>query len=168
MEIQLNIKSAYLRKYLDFLFEKKDDKFVVKTTNDFGRLLFALVKRSELPMPVEQSEQTVKFILPKSNNLEYYANNYYLYYDKIDVEQLNKYLETISDLDFMLYFQKHSNKKLKQKDIIDAYIVSRKMVFPKKDISEMLKKRVYRSEEKYFENLRKFLEIRLWNMLRKV
>lgn len=160
MDVKLNIKSEYLRKYLEFIFEKKEDKFEVKTTKDFGRLLFALVKKSDNPVQTEFSEDTVTFVLPKTANMQYYSDKYYLYYDKIDTFQLNKYLEVIANIDFYGFYLECKMVKQKQKDIIDAYIVSRKLFFDN-DTNEKLKKREQRLEEKKLNILRNFLKIRI-------
>jgi len=144
MEIKLNIKSAYLRKYLEFLFKQKEGKFVVRTTVNFGGLLFACVKFSDTPVQVEQSEQTVTFILPKTKNVHYYAEKSNIYYDTPDIDFLNRMLDEIFKIDFDKFYLNGIKNGLKQSKTINSYILSRNLIFKDYDIKDMLKKRVQR------------------------
>ena len=157
MEIKLNIKNEHLFRFLDFLFEKQDGKFIVSQNKDFGRLLCSYFKRSEFPVPFVEEKHCATFILPKTNHIERIAEKYYLYFDKFDIHRLNMALKAESDIDFKLYYVNGRFQGFRQKDIIEAYINSRRLLFGL-DLHETIKKRTYREEEKNLQIIRKILQ----------
>ncbi|MDR0874216.1 MAG: hypothetical protein LBN27_12250 [Prevotellaceae bacterium] len=155
MEIKLNIRNEYLFHYLEYLFEKRDDRFVVSQTSDFGRLLCSHFKRSAFPVPYQAGQYCANFILPKSLNIASNAERYYIYFDSFDTQRLNNALLAESNIDFKQYYLTGKAQGFMQKDIINAYIISRNLVDIKND---RIKKRVFREEEKNLEKIRNILQ----------
>ena len=165
MEIILNLRNAYLRKYIEYIFEQQDDKFIVSRTSDFGRLCVAHVSRSSGPVNVKKNEFSVTLILPKSNNLPHLSESFYLYYTKFDTHRLNDALLAESNLDFKTYYVTGIECGFMQKDIINSYIDSRRLFA---DNFDALKKRSYRSAQDSLEKMRRYLSNKIEIMNKKI
>lgn len=127
MIVKLNIKNKILFNYLDYLFIRNPDgTHHVTMKNDFGRLLVALVRRSPTEVPVRNDGFTARLKLPKnicSQNAEFY----HLYFTEQDAARLNVLLDTIFNLDLNAYYLKGSKRNIQKREIIEAFIVSRKL-----------------------------------------
>ena len=154
MEVIFNVRNTYLRKYLEYIFEQKDDKLLVSRSSDLGRLCIARLSRSSSPVKIEKCENSVTFILPKSINIQQVSERYWLYYDKFDTHRLNDALAAESNIDFKMYFLSGIENGFMKKDIINSYIESRRLFI---DSFDCLKKRAYRSSEKSLEKTQKYL-----------
>ncbi len=165
MEVVFNVKNQYLLRYLEFLFEKKNDKLIVSRTTDFGRLCISHLKRSTKPVPVEKSDLSVTFLFPKSINLPQIAERNWLYYDHFDMKRLNDALVAESNIDFKLYYLAGMEKNFMQKDIINAYIESRRISI---DDFDRLQKRCYRSSLSANEKIHKYLSNKIQFIARNI
>ncbi|MDR1544591.1 MAG: hypothetical protein LBS50_09365 [Prevotellaceae bacterium] len=165
IRILLNIKSEYLRKYLEFLFKKEGDIFILDRNCDFGKYCFLNILKSEIPLKIEKTEQTVTIEIPKSKNIDRIDEKYYLYYDNFAEQKLNDLLKVISNIDFREYCISMREIKIKQKDIINSYLISRKLIL-EKDLTDMIKKRFQRNSEKNVISLQKMLLYKLQNAIK--
>ena len=146
MTVKINIKNKVLYNYLAYLFNRNPDgSFRVTMKNEFGRLVVALVRRSPDEVPLEEGQFTANLLLPK-NALTKNAELSYLYFTGQDAARLNVLLDTIFTLDLNSYYQKGCKKRIQKREIIEAFVVSRKLVDD--DFAETLGKRVYREELK--------------------
>lgn len=151
MTVLFTLRKKMLREYLHFLFALEDGSFSVFRTSDFGKLLCSLVKYSHVPVSQERDENAIYFTLPLSRPTAN-AKNYYLYFTKEDEAKLTDYLEVLFNIDFDRYYLKGVRSGYQQKDIIQAFIISRKLVGLIGD-NERLKKRLYRDEQKTLKNV---------------
>jgi len=146
MLVALQIKKGLYKDYLNFLceFDKITKVYNVSRDNDFGKLLCSRVKYSALPVKSCKDEHTVFLQLPKSRPLAS-AKNHYLFYSKEDQAKITDGLEVMFNNDFDRYYLQGMKLRMMQKDIIQSFIISRKLTGLIGD-NEMLKKRQYREE----------------------
>ena len=154
MEVIFNVRNAYLRKYLEYIFEQRDGKLLISRTTDFGRLCISHLHRSSKPVSIKKSEHAVVFQLPNSGNIPQVAQRSWLYYDKFDTQRLNDALYAESNLDFRVYYLSGVECGFLKKDIINSYIESRRLFF---DSFDSLKKRSFRYDQNSIEKTRKHL-----------
>jgi len=158
MHVKLDIRKALYRDYLNYLFETDPEgTFLVTRNNDFGKLLCSRVQYSEQAKKIEASEKTVVFQLPKARLLAN-AKNHFLFYSKEDQLKIQEDLEVMFNMDLDRYYLSGVKNGYMQKQIIQSFIVSRKLVRLIGD-NETLKKRVYREE---LENIKKRTEELFW------
>lgn len=150
MTVLLDIKKPMLREYLHYLFAFEEGSFSVFRKQDFGKLLCSLVQYSNLPIRHEETEHTVKLTLPIGSPPTTNARNYYLYYTKEDQAKLVDYLEVLFNIDLDSYYLSGQRQGFQQKEIIQNFIISRKLVGLIGD-NETLKKRLYRKSLKDLE-----------------
>lgn len=158
MHVKLDIRKALYRDYLHYLFEQDSNgTFLVVRNCDFGKLLCSRVQYSAQYLKHESTLNTVNFQLPKSRLLAN-AKNHFLYYSKEDSLKIQEYLEVLFNMDLDRYYLSGIKGGYMQKQIIQSFIVSRKLVKLVGD-NETLKKRVYRDE---LENIKKRTEELFW------
>lgn len=149
IEVSINLQEGYYLDYLGYLFQKEtnSDAYVVSSTTDIGKLLIAYAKVSERPVNPEEKKGTklVKLILPLTDTSQDLRNKW-LYYTEADTARLQAVLRTEFNLDFIAYYLRGSVMGYQKKDIINMFIVSRKLISV--DPYEALHKRVYRMEQK--------------------
>lgn len=143
MDIQLEIKKELYREYLDHLFELlPDGSYKVTRECDFGKALCSFVRySSQKPDPVLGA---VSLTLPDTDSLKN-AKNYYCYFTREDVLRINDLLDVYFHIDFDRFYFNGRKLGIMQKDIIESFIVTRKLTNLLGD-NEMLKKRQYREE----------------------
>lgn len=147
MHVNLFIKKELYRDYLNYLFPLSDGCYQVTRDNEFGKMLCSRVQYSSLPVKTEPG--TIRLQLPRSRPLAN-AGNYFLHYTKEDQAKLNDALDVLFHIDFDRYYLQGRKRNEMQKDIIQSFIITRKLVKLIGD-NEMLKKRIYREE---VENLK--------------
>ncbi len=159
MDIQLEVKKELYRDYLDYLFEKEDDgSYKVTRESDFGKALCSFVRYShQKPEPVDGA---LGFSLPDTDSLKN-AKNYYCYFNREDVRRLNDLLDVFFHIDFDRFYLNGRKLGIMQKDIIESFIVSRKLTNLLND-NEMLKKRQYREEIQLLKQRCKILTKKAW------
>lgn len=151
MTVKFNAKNKVLFNYLAYLFQRAPDgSFRVTMKNDFGRLVIALVRRSPAEILLEENELTATLHLPR-NTLTQSAEFSYLYFTAQDAARLNVLLDTIFNLDLNAYYQKGCKKRIQKREIIEAFVVSRKLVID--DFAETIGKRIYREQLKEYSDL---------------
>lgn len=161
MIVHLHIRKPLLRAYVAHLFEmlstsERPDNlglpiYKVTKTNDFGQLLCSMVRYANKPVRAHQGEGLMIFKLPHDRSLQS-APNYHLFYSKEDTLKLNDYLEAIFNIHFDRYYLKGRQKQIQQKDIISTFIVVHNLS-GLEDIAGTLKKRKYREEAKFRDEL---------------
>lgn len=149
MEVYLKVKNQLLYDYLKYLFEEQDGALTVSSTIPLGRLLIAHCKTSVLPVYPE-GNHNIKLRLPHHKATENFEYKF-LYYTSSDNAALNLALSATFDLDFAGYYRRGEILGIKKKDIIEAFIVSRKLFST--DCFDALHKRVYRREQSSMQQL---------------
>lgn len=152
MQVVLDIRKNLYRDYLNYLFlQDANGQYHVTRNNDFGKLLCARVQYSELPVRKVVGDKTVMLQLPKSRPLAN-AKNHFLFYSKEDQEKINDELEVMFNIDFDRFYLQGLKLQMMQKDIIQSFILTRKLINLIGD-NETLKKRQYRDELDNLKNL---------------
>lgn len=148
----LSIKKDLYRDYLNYLFEFSGNIYIVSRHHDFGKLLCSLVKYSNIPVPAEKDAKGIIVQLPKSRPLAT-AANYYLYYTEEDQQKINDNIEVLFNIDFDRYYLEGCKQGMMQKDIIQSFVISRKLISMSIDTNETLKKRQYRDRIEILKKL---------------
>lgn len=150
IEVDISLQTGYYLDYLGYLFTRdtQSGAYAVSSTKDIGKLLIAYAKVSELPVPGPETREgykTVKLMLPLVD-ISQDLQNKWLYYTKADTARLQAVLRTEFNIDFVSYYLRGSVMGVQKKEIIDMFIVSRKLITV--DPYEALHKRVYRMEQR--------------------
>lgn len=131
--------------FLRYLFEElPSGAMKVTQQHNIGRQLVAYVSRSLVPMPPPSTGKSgviIPLSLPDSRELRV-LDNHFLYYTEDAINYLNKVLNAEFEDDFRQYLRRGKQCEMKTKDIIENYIVSRRLVDP--NTFDTLKKREYR------------------------
>lgn len=162
MKLAITIKKEVIRLFLRYLFEElPDGSLKVTRDTEAGKLLTCFVRYSERPVMEEPTEGTVMLRLPRCKGLDT-APNHFLHYTAEDMHRINDLLEVIYHLDMDRYYLKGIRKGYQQKDVIESYIVSRKLTSLFSD-NETIKKRQYREEIRAFEEQVEQLFQKAWS-----
>lgn len=155
MKIQLDIKKPLYRDYLNHILEKQQDgSFRATKDSDFGKIICSFVRYSHTAIKDEATEDTVIISLPVTKSLGN-APNYHCYLTREDQHRINDLLDVLFNIDLDRYYLKGMKMGLQQKEILESFIVSRKLTNLLSD-NETLKKRQYRDE---LNTLRERVEI---------
>jgi len=135
------------REYLNSIFAYEDGAFSIFRDTEEGKFICSMIRYSDYP--VEQKcdpERAVYFRLPRTSAMPTLFTRFsYIHPD--DQRKINDYIIARFNQDFIQYYYVGRNLKMKQKDVIENFILARKLV-SKIGEQEQLKKRAYRSEEK--------------------
>lgn len=160
MIVSIYIKKQLHLDYLNYIFETDAaGNFIVDRRHDFGKLISSVVKYSKFPIKQKRTGE-IKFMLPLSRPLAN-AANYYLYCTIEDQLKINDYLEALFNIDFDRFYLDGKRLKFQQKDIIQSFIISRKLVNLIGD-NETLKKRAYRDELKMLKKYNQMLNTKAY------
>ncbi|WP_375585958.1 hypothetical protein [Cyclobacterium xiamenense] len=141
MDIQLTITKDLLREYFRYLFPlDARGRYLIDRSSDLGKAICSFVRYTHTKP--EADPQALRLLLPKSDGLKN-APNYYLYFSREDGLRINDLLEVFFHIDFDRFYLKGRKLGMMQKDIIESFIVSRKLTNLLQD-NETLKKREYR------------------------
>lgn len=151
MIVLLDIKKPMHREYLNYLFAYEGNAFSVFRNNEFGKALCSKVRKADFPVKHQESPHTVRLRLPQSRAIRTHRNHF-LYYSTEDQHQLNDLLDVLFNIDFESYYHIGIEMGLMQKEVIQNFIISRKLVSMIGDV-ETLKKRQYRKEKNTLEKL---------------
>lgn len=156
MHISLSIKKDIYRDYLKGMFEPGLNGCLVLSKDlDFGAALISRIRYTKKPVMDVVDHTTIRFELPAGRSLAS-ASNHYLSLTKDDESKLNDQLEVMFNLDLDTYFLEGCKMGMMKKDIVEAFIITRKIVKLIGD-NETLKKREYRDslliKKKYTEML---------------
>lgn len=156
MTVYLPVNEALLTDYLKYLFptEKGSSCLKVSGACSFGKLLIANITTSGHPVSVPEGDNVIKLHIPKQDCTQDLADKF-LYFTKGSVCRLNAALKAVFDMDFHDYYQRGIDKGYQKKDIIDAFIISRKLCSV--DPGDALHKRTYRHEMKKHQNRARYL-----------
>lgn len=152
----LKVNETVLTDYIRFLFptEKGSDILKVSGAHPFGKLLIANISVSGKPVSPPEDDNIVKLQLPRQEATQDLANKF-LYYTAGATSRLNAALKATFDMDFHDYYQRGVDLGYQKKDIIDAFIISRKLCSV--DPADALHKRTYRHELKKLEKYTAYL-----------
>lgn len=156
MTVIFKVDEVLLTDYIKFLFpEEKDTKYLkVSGSHPFGKLVIANVSVSGRPVAPPEGTNIVTLHLPKQDATQDLANKF-LYYTAGAICRLNAALKATFDMDFHDYYQRGIDLGYQKKDIIDAFIISRKLCSV--DPADALNKRTYRHELKKMEKYTAYL-----------
>lgn len=157
--IQLEIKKPLYREYISFLFEQQEDgRYKVTRESDFGKALCSFVRYSHGKQ--EKIHEAVSLVLPDSDSVKN-AKNYHCYFSREDTRRLNDLLDVFFHIDFDRFYLNGRKLGIMQKDIIESFIISRKLTNLLND-NETLKKRQYREEIQLLQQRTKILSRKAW------
>ncbi|MBD3630501.1 hypothetical protein [Cyclobacterium sp.] len=141
MDIQLTITKDLLREYFRHLFPlDAKGRYLIDRSSDLGKAICSFVRYTEVKP--ERDPQALQLLLPKTDSLKN-APNYHLYFSREDLLRINDLVEVFFHIDFDRFYLKGRKLGMMQKDIIESFIVSRKLTNLLQD-NETLKKREYR------------------------
>ncbi|WP_312139487.1 hypothetical protein [Sphingobacterium sp.] len=147
MNVVCHIQDLMHREYLNSIFAYEDGAFSIFRDTEEGKFICSMIRYSDYP--VEQKcdpERAVYFRLPRTSAMPTLFTRFsYIHPD--DQRKINDYIIARFNQDFIQYYYVGRNLKMKQKDVIENFILARKLV-SKIGEQEQLKKRAYRSEEK--------------------
>ena len=145
MSVLLTIKKPLYRDYLNHLFDRQPDgSYRISRESDFGKAICCFISYSDLPVQEEKTELTVTIHLPDTRSLSL-AKYHYCYISKENAHRLNDLLDVFFNIDLDRYYLKGMKMGMQQKEILESFIVSRKLTNLLSD-NETLKKRQYRDE----------------------
>ena len=160
MEVQLKIDNAMLADYLRYLFPSADGGTLkVTSEHGLGKLIIAHCREMSRPPEYGSGDNIGTLRLPlcrATQNLE----NKFLYYSATDMVQLNQALAAYFDLDFTGYYRRGQGAKFSKSDIIQAFIVSRRLVSD--DYFDALSKRMYRRQQEEIATITRKLRRRAY------
>ena len=151
---EFRASTPVLADYLSYLYPKEEDGSLEVRSDIFGKLLLAHLHGSLLPIPGRTEDNIVKLRLPVNALTRHYEKQW-VYFNPEDEASLNMALAAVFELDFMGYYRKGESLGLQKKDIVDAFIMSRKLF--SSDCFDALHKRVYRKEQAAYEAIRQRL-----------
>jgi len=125
--------------------QRKYSDLPVKHKKPSGLLHEMQIKDSELPEEVE-------IAMPDKR-----TPRKFIHYTCADLLEINDITEVYFDIDFWRYYLHASKLKVAQKDILESYVLTRKLISIESD-NEMLKKREYRDELKNLKMQAKMLK----------
>lgn len=144
MRLYFKVDNEMLTDYIRYLFPTdQSTPLKVSSASEFGELLIAHARISERPVPKPEGDHVIELELPQNDATQSLANHF-LYYTKGDMRRLNMGLRAIFDIDFRTYYLKGLDLEWPKKDIVTAFITSRKLFST--DTYDSLHKRAYRRE----------------------
>lgn len=144
MRLFIQLDSEMLTDYLRYLFNNDGSSpLKVSTSHEFGELLIAHARTSDRPVPTPEGSHVIEIELPLNNATQSLMNRF-LYYSKADMKRLNMGLHAIFNIDFQQYYLKGLELEFSKKDIVTAFITSRKLFST--DVYDAIHKRAYRRE----------------------
>lgn len=146
--VKLKVTSKMLADFVRWKYPPDVDGVLMVRSDILGRLLVAHCRVS--PLPVASGKDWLTLSLPKGDaakNLE----NKWLYYNAGDVAALNMAISAVFELDFSGYYRKGESLGIRKKDIVQSYIISRKLFSI--DNFDALHKRVYRRGQTTFRGM---------------
>ncbi len=143
MTVQFKIDGQMYADFLKYLFPPQEDGTLqVSMTHGLGVLFALFAKESIIQMPPPTGASVCSLNLPDCKMTKKLKNRW-LYFDTHSTYLLNKALKAYFAIDFSTYLQLGEGVH-KKKDIIEAYIFSRRLI--NTDNLESLQKKAYRRE----------------------
>lgn len=155
MTIQFKVKNQMLADYLRYLFPPDDGALRLNSEHAIGKLFIAHCHTADRPVPIMHGDNIVMLRLPLCNATQS-LNNKFLYYSSADIAQLNLALKAYFDIDFMGYYRRGEAAEFSKRDIVEAFILSRRLI--SSDNFDALHKRVYRRQQEQYATLQRKLQ----------
>lgn len=144
MRLFLQLDSEMLTDYIRYIFNGDGTSpLKISSSHEFGELLIAHARTSDRPVSRPDGNHVIEIELPMNNATQSLANRF-LYYSKADTKRLNMALHAIFNIDFQQYYLKGLELEFSKKDIVTAFITSRKLFSA--DVYDAIHKRAYRRE----------------------
>ena len=140
--VKLKVTSKMHEDFLRWRYPPDESGSLAVRSDILGRLLVAHCRISD--RPVASSEGSLTFVLPKGDAVKNLENKW-LYYNAGDIVALNMAIAAVFDLDFSGYYRKGECLGIQKKDIVQSYIISRKLFSA--DNFDALHKRAYRKSQ---------------------
>ena len=155
MIVRLKVDRKMYADYIAYLFPP-DNEGVLKVSSEhlLGKLLIAHCREAPKPIFDNDDELSVKLRLPQCESTQNLRNKF-LYYNAGDMIQINQAIQAVFDLDFTGYYRKGESLQFSKKDIVEAFVTSRKLIST--DCVDALYKRVYRRQQREAASLVKKL-----------
>ena len=145
MRLFLKLENDMLTDYLRYLFPTdQNHPLKVSAAHEFGELLIAHARTSDRPVKRPEGDNVIEIELPL-NDATQSLMNHFLFYSVGDMKRLNMGLRSLFNIDLYTYYLKGLDLGWLKKDIIEAFITSRKLVST--DIHDAIHKRIYRREQ---------------------
>lgn len=156
MDVKFKVDEVLLTDFIKYLFpaDKNEDHLKVSGSHPLGKLFIANISISGKPVASPTGENVLTLRLPRQDATQDLVNKF-LYYSQGATCRLNAALKATFDMDFHDYYQRGSDLGYQKKDIIDAFIVSRRLCSV--DPADALHKRIYRHEQKKREKYVNYL-----------
>ena len=155
MIVRLKVDRKMYADYIAYLFPP-DNEGVLKVSSEhlLGKLLIAHCREAPRPIFDNNDELSVRLRLPQCESTQNLRNKF-LYYNAGDMIQINQAIQAVFDLDFIGYYRKGESLQFSKKDIVEAFVTSRKLIST--DCVDALYKRVYRRQQREAASLVKKL-----------
>lgn len=150
VHVKLKVNSQVNLDYLAYRYPPDAAGTLAVSSDTLGKLLIAHCRISDMPVMEPDGDNVVTLALPVNQATQALANKW-VYYSAADCSALNMAISAVFDLDFTGYYRKGEALGIKKKDIVEAYIVSRRLFSA--DCFDALHKRVYRRSQDTMEQL---------------
>lgn len=160
MRLTFDVDDRIHMDYLAYLFERDTSgAYIVTARNCFGKLIIGHTQTASLPPKEACGKFAVTFILPINEATQNFQNKF-IYLSAQATKQLNISLRAYFELDFWEFVQRRKALRQRKEEIIEAFILSRKLFSA--EYFESLHKRAYRRELKELEALKRKLTRRAY------
>jgi len=142
--VKLPIFNPIHRNFLYGLFRQElETPIVLDRNQDLGAYISSWIRYADTPK-IHDNEMCVDVVAPI--RISRSADKHFLNFSKEDVQKINDHIKSVYEFDRDRFIYSGSKQDYQQKDVIEAYIISRKLIpFFNGDI-ETIKKREYREE----------------------
>lgn len=154
MIVQWPIEPGILRDYLAYLFppDPETGAYCISSTRDIGKMMIGFVRTADKPVNPARgtAASLVRLKLPLMDGTQNLKDRW-LYYTSADASRLKMLLRATFNMDFEAYYLAGLSRGIAKKEIIEMFIVSRKLV--NIDPYEALHKRAYRTEQRRLQGI---------------
>ena len=145
----LYLRHEYLHDYLRFLFDSEGKPEIeIGRGHKLGSYICCIRKYSDMPKETKAPrgfEYEVRLTFPSNR-----TKSKFIYFVQEDIMDINDMVEAYFDIDFWRYYLHGQKMSIPQKDILETFIISRKLNSLAYN-TEVLKKREYREELRNME-----------------
>lgn len=161
-KVTFNVQTNLLRDYLGYLFAKSSDReYIITARSDFGKLLIAHLQPADRLPLFKPTERSATLVIPTNEATINFSNKFVCYSSQSTI-QLNFALTAIFNLDFWQYSIECKAMGLRNDEMIESFIFSRKLLSG--EFFESLKKRAYRKDVETLKLLTTKLKRRYYNI----
>jgi hypothetical protein len=142
--IKLELKKDWYINYLKFVFATEEDPIKINRTEPLGKMLFSMVRTSNLPMHFCNEKPFVKLVMPSHGHDT--GKYKFMYYTAEDVERISDYIEAMAYIDHRTMIVTGRNDLgMDKKTVVSIFST---MIYGE-DCYEALTKDEYRKRKKY-------------------